>query len=70
MPQRLQSMLAEYEAYASHNGVRALPDGYNEELQGVLNGVKDRFGPQLLLAVLTLLILIGFHIAYRSRRRS
>jgi arylsulfatase A-like enzyme len=70
MPQRLQAMLAEYEAYAAHNGVRALPDGYNEELQGVLNGVQDRFGPQLLLAVLILLILIGFHIAYRSRRRS
>jgi arylsulfatase/uncharacterized sulfatase len=70
MPQRLQTMLAEYEAYAAHNGVRALPDGYNEELQGILNGVQDRFGPQLLLAVLTLLILIGFHIAYRSRRRS
>jgi hypothetical protein len=70
MPRRVQDMLALYQDYATANNVRPVHPGYNEALQGVLNGVKDRFGPQLLLALLSFLVLTPFYLVYRYRRRA
>jgi arylsulfatase len=70
MPQRLQQMLGLYRDYVADNGVRPVPAHYNEELQGVLNGLQDRFGSQILLALLTFLTLLPFYIAYRRGSRS
>ena len=65
MPERLQQMLAEYEAYAADNGVLAVPASYNQAFQGISNAIRERFTPQILLALLAFLTLLPFYIAYR-----
>ena len=69
MPERFQEMRGHYQAYATENGVLPLPANYNAALQGISNGVLDRFGSQILLVLLTFATLVPFYIAYRSRRR-
>lgn len=69
MPERFQQMLSHYQDYARDNGVLPLPEHYDPTLQGVLNGLLDRFGSNILLAVLTLIVLTPFFVAYRYRRR-
>jgi arylsulfatase len=69
MPERFQEMLAHYEQYVIDNNVLPLPAGYDPAVQGIANGVLDRFGPQVLLGVLTIVYLTPFFIAYRARRR-
>lgn len=69
MPERFQQMLRHYEDYARDNGVLPLPENYDAAVQGVMNGVLDRFGSQILVGLLTLLVLIPFYIGYRYRRR-
>lgn len=70
MPERFQNMLKLYREYAEANNVRPVPANYNAELQGLFNGVLERFRLQLLLVLLALVVLAPFYIAYRSRRRS
>jgi arylsulfatase A-like enzyme len=69
MPERFQQMLAQYHNYAEENGVLPIPQNYNPTLQGIANGVLDRFGNQILQGLLTLLILVPLYIAYRARKR-
>jgi arylsulfatase A-like enzyme len=69
MPERFQQMLAQYHNYAEENGVLPIPQNYNPALQGIANGVLDRFGNQILQGLLTLLILVPLYIAYRARKR-
>ena len=68
MPERLLEMQSLYDAYVLANGVRPVPADYNEELQGVLNGVRNRFGSQILLGLLGFLVLAPCYVIYRSRR--
>lgn len=70
MPRRLREMLSLYDDYVEANGVRPMPAGYNEALQGIVNGVQDRFGSQILLGLLTLLVLVPFYLAYRYTKAS
>ncbi|MEZ5501520.1 MAG: arylsulfatase [Halioglobus sp.] len=68
MPERFARMLAHYHDYAKDNGVLPIPASYNQAFQGVANGVLNRFGPQILLGLLSLAVLLPFYIAYRTRR--
>ena len=69
MPARFERMLQLYQEYAADNGVLPVAETYNEEFQGVFNGVRERFGHQILLALLSFLILLPFYIVYRFVRR-
>jgi arylsulfatase A-like enzyme len=69
MPERFQEMLAHYEQYVIDNNVLPLPSNYDPTFQGIANGVLDRFGPQVLLGLLSIIYLIPFFILYRTRRR-
>jgi arylsulfatase/uncharacterized sulfatase len=65
MPERLQQMLAQYQAYAADNGVLEVPASYNQAFQGISNAIRERFTPQILLVLLAFLTLLPFYIAYR-----
>jgi arylsulfatase A-like enzyme len=69
MPDRFKQMQALYATYAQDNGVLPMPANYDQALQGVLNGLLDRFSKELLIALLTLVILAPFYFAGRARRR-
>ena len=69
MPDRLQQMLEQYQNYATENQVLAVPAHYGQSLQGVYNGIRKRYTPQLLLVIATLLVLLPFYIAYRIVRK-
>ena len=69
MPDRLQQMLEQYQDYATENQVLAVPAHYDQAFQGVYNGIRKRYTPQLLLAIATLLVLLPFYIAYRMVRK-
>ena len=69
MPERFQQMRALYSDYAAANGVLPVPANYNATAQGIFNGVLDRFGRQILLALLAFVTLVPFYVAYRVRRR-
>jgi arylsulfatase/uncharacterized sulfatase len=65
MPERLEQMLARYDDYVAENGVLPVPAGYNQTAQGIFNGIRERFTPQILVALLAFLVLLPFYIAYR-----
>jgi arylsulfatase A-like enzyme len=67
MPDRFQAMLALYQQYMNDNGVLPVPAGYNDTLQVALNGLHDRFGGNILLGLLAILVLLPFYIAWRVR---
>jgi arylsulfatase/uncharacterized sulfatase len=69
MPERFEEMLDHYQQYVADNNVRPLPANYNPVFQGIANGMLDRFGPQLLLALLSIVILLPFYLLYRGRHR-
>ena len=69
MPGRFQAMQAAYEGYAEDNGVLAVPASYDQAFQGVYNGIRERYTPQILLALLTVLTLLPFYIVYRGAGR-
>lgn len=65
MPGRLQSMLGRYQQYVIDNAVQAIPADYSNQKQILLNGLREKFRPQIVLALLTLLILLSFYVVYR-----
>ncbi|WOJ94499.1 arylsulfatase [Congregibacter variabilis] len=69
MPGLLQDMLSEYQSYVADNGVLPVLPNYNDRRQVAINGLQDRFGRQILLALLSVLVLLPFFIAYRLRYR-
>ena len=68
MPQRFAQMLAQYQQYAADNGVLPVDPDYDQAAQGIFNALKDRFTPQILLVLLTLLVLLPFWLLHRYRR--
>lgn len=66
---RLQRMLTLYQQYIVDNGVLPVPAGYNDRQQVALNGLHDRFGRQILLLVLSIVVLLPFYIAYRIKNK-
>lgn len=69
MPERLQRMLGSYQRYVDENGILPAPAGYDPQRQVVLNGLRYRFGPSILLALLALLVLTPFYLVYRFTNR-
>lgn len=69
MPQRLQSMLALYDDYVAQNNVLPVAGEYSQERQVLINGLQVVAGPQILVAVFTLMIVLPFYFAYRNTRR-
>lgn len=65
MPGRLQRMLALYRDYAAANDVLPVPDGYSQQRQVAINGLRDRFGPEILLALLAMVVLVPFLVLGR-----
>ena len=60
MPDKLQTMMSAYEHYARTNKVLPVPKGYQQLAQVAANGLRDRFGAQILslLATISALVLI------------
>ncbi len=70
MPERFDSMMADYQVYEKNNRILPLPAGYNQQRQVALNGLRDVFGAGIFTFVLTLLILGVFYLVYRNRRKT
>ncbi|MBT6793846.1 MAG: arylsulfatase, partial [Gammaproteobacteria bacterium] len=66
---RLQAMLAAYEVFEVENQVQPLPAGYTRGTQLLVNLLRDRLGPAVLLGLLTLLVLLPFGVYLRMKRK-
>ena len=70
MPERFDSMMADYQVYEKNNRILPLPAGYIQQRQVALNGLRDIFGAGIFTFVLTLLILAAFYLAYGHNRKT
>ncbi len=70
MPERFNIMLANYQAYARENNVLPVPPGYHQLRQAAVNGLRDRFGNNLLIGLLTFVILGSLYCVYRLANRN
>ena len=68
-PQRLQRMLSAYERYKRDNKVLEVPPGFDHLRQVALNTLYKRLREPVLVTLLTLLILLPFFVASRSRKK-
>lgn len=69
MPDRYQGMLAQYEAYATDNGVMPMPENYSVVKQVMINTVVFFYLPKLLPYFGLVLVLTAALYFYRRRRR-
>ena len=69
LPEQLQNMLAAYERYVVDNHVLPMPVGYDHIKQLAINMMRKQLTEPLLIAILTLLILLPFYVAYRMKPR-
>ena len=67
MPARFQQMLSAYENFERQNRVQALPAGYSQRRQLLLNMLRDRLGGGVIVSLLLVLILIPFMAHVRTR---
>ena len=67
MPERLATMLADYEDYARRNGVLAVPDGYDQLQQVSWNSIMAR-KTEWLSAGLLLFVLVYGGLLWRRKR--
>ena len=70
MPARFQQMLSAYENFERQNRVQALPAGYSQRRQLLLNMLRDRLGVGVIVSLLLVLILIPFVAYVRMRAPS
>ncbi len=68
-PERLQRMLSAYERYARDNKVLEVPPGFDHLRQVAVNTLYKRMRTPVLVALLTVLILLPFLVAYRMKRQ-
>ena len=69
MPERFLTMLDNYQVYVSENGVLPVPEGYQQVRQVVINGMRDRFGDNILILLFTVIIMIPLYFTYRFVQR-
>ena len=67
--ERFQRMQSAYDRFSRENGVLPLPAGYSQMGQMASNYLSERFRPGLVIALLTVLLLLPFFVAYRLRNR-
>ena len=70
MPDRLQTMLADYALFEEENGVEPIPPGYSRTRQLVINMLREQNGAAILIALLTMVLLIPFVVYVRTRPKS
>jgi len=70
MPDRLQTMLADYALFEEENGVEPIPPGYSRTRQLVINMLREQNGAAILIALLTMVLLIPFVVYLRTRPKS
>jgi len=63
---RLQRMLNLYQQYEKRNDIQAMPAGFVGARQVAINGLRDRFGAQIIIGIITLIILTSFYAIYRQ----
>lgn len=63
------SMIADYEKWAADNNVLPVADDYDQVRQVFLNGMKQIYGPQIKMAALAILTLLGLGAIWFVRRR-
>lgn len=69
MPERMQIMMRAYEHYVVENEVLPVPPGYAQLSQGGINGLRDAYGKQLLVLLVSIMILVIFLVMARSIHR-
>jgi len=65
--QRFEQMQLAYAQFEADNGVQPLPDGYSQAGQMMQNYLAKQLRDNFLVALLTLLVLLPFWVAYRMR---
>ena len=69
MPDKRQSMISAYERYARVNQVLPVPEGYQQLIQIAENGLRDRFGTQILILLATMSVLVLMLLFARNYHR-
>ena len=69
MPDKRQSMISAYERYARVNQVLPVPEGYQQLIQVAENGLRDRFGTQILILLATMSVLMLMLLFARNYHR-
>jgi arylsulfatase A-like enzyme len=69
MPERMQVMLRAYEQYVLKNDVLPVPVGYRQVYQVGINGLREVYGKQILVLLVSMLILVLFLVVARSINR-
>lgn len=67
MPERFGAMMDAYDQFAIDNRVQELPEGYDQRRQIVINLLRERMGPTLIVAFLLLLVLAPFVVYIKTR---
>ena len=68
-PERFQRMLSAYERYARDNKVLEVPPGYDHLTQVALNTLHKRLRTPALVAMLVVLVLLPFLVAFRIKSK-
>jgi arylsulfatase/uncharacterized sulfatase len=69
MPERMQLMLRAYDQYVLENGVLPVPVDYKQVSQVGINGLREVYGKQMLVLLVSMLILVIFLVVARSITR-
>ena len=69
MPERMQLMLRAYDQYVLENGVLPVPVDYKQVYQVGINGLREVYGKQMLVLLVSMLILVIFLVVGRSITR-
>ena len=66
MPERMQLMLRAYDQYVLENGVLPVPVDYKQVSQVGINGLREIYGKQMLVLLVSMLILVIFLVVARG----
>ena len=69
MPERMQVMSRAYQHYVLENGVLPVPVDYKQVNQVGINGLREVYGRQMLVLLVSMLILVIFLVVARSINR-
>ena len=69
MPELMQVMSRAYEQYVLENGVLPVPVGYKQVSQVGINGLREMYGKQILVLLVSMFILVTFLVVARSINR-
>ena len=69
MPARLQNMLGLFAQFERENSVLPVAPNYDARMQVAINGLQKKFGANILVAILTLLVVVTFYFVYRMNNR-